>query len=106
MPDIPVDLYKPVAVLLFGLLCGALGIIGYFLRDIREAVKEKQQEQDALIKEVEKEMASLKETLPQKYVLRDDFVRAVAAMDNKVDNIFREVSEISKSLNRLIGGVK
>lgn len=106
MPELPVDMYKPAAVLLFGFLCGALGIIGYFLHDIRQAVKEKHKEQDDKIKDVERQMATLKETLPQKYVLRDDFVRAIAGMDNKVDNIFKEVSDISKSLNRLIGGAK
>ncbi|MDZ4042900.1 MAG: hypothetical protein U1D96_05320 [Eubacteriales bacterium] len=104
MPELPVDLYKPATVLLFGLLCAALGIIGYFLRDIRQAVKEKHAEQDKKIEAVERDVRRLSETLPQKYVLRDDFVRAIAGMDNKIDNIFKEVSEINKSLNRLIGG--
>ncbi len=106
MPDLPLDLYKPAATLLFGLLCTAMGIIGYFLRDIRQAVKEKHAEQDEKIKAVEKDVASLREALPQKYVLRDDFVRAIAGLDNKVDSIFKEVGEINKSLNRLIGGGK
>lgn len=106
MPDLPVDLYRPAATILFGLLCGALGIIGYFLRDIRQAVKEQLAAQDEKIKAVEKDVSNLRETLPQKYVLRDDFVRAIAGLDNKVDSIFKEVGEINKSLNRLIGGGK
>ncbi|NHM27035.1 hypothetical protein G7K71_08560 [Desulfofundulus sp. TPOSR] len=41
MLDLPSDLYRPVATLLYTLLCVAMGIIAYFLRDIRQSVKEK-----------------------------------------------------------------
>jgi len=106
MPELPAELYRPAATVLYGLLCMAMGIIGYFLRDIRQSLKEKQQEQDQKIAAVERDVMNLKETLPQKYVLRDDFVRAVAGLENKIDNICREVSEINKGLSRLIGGAK
>lgn len=106
MAELPANLYPAAATVLFSLLCTALGIIGYFLKDIRQQIKDQQKEQDSKIEKVQEEVTTLRESLPQKYVLRDDFIRAIAGLDNKVDNICREVSEISKGLNRLIGGVK
>jgi chromosome segregation ATPase len=106
MVDLPADLYKPAATILFGALCAALGVIGYFLRDLRQSVKDKLDDQDEKIEAVEKDVTKLKETLPQKYVLRDDFIRAIAGLENKIDNIGKEISDINKGLNRLIGGVK
>lgn len=106
MTDLPSDLYKPAVAILFGLLCGAAGIIAYFLRDIRQAVKEKHKEQDNKIEKLQGEFADMKASLPRHYVLRDDFIRAIAALDSKVDNIGKEIGEINKLLNRLIGGDK
>ncbi|MTI82729.1 MAG: hypothetical protein FH756_02280 [Firmicutes bacterium] len=104
MPDMPAELYKPTTIILFGLLCGAAGVIAYFLKDIRQAVKEKHQEQDGKIEKLQVDFADMKANLPRQYVLRDDFIRAIAALDNKVDNIGKEITEISKSLNQIIGG--
>ncbi|NHM25446.1 hypothetical protein G7K71_00125 [Desulfofundulus sp. TPOSR] len=68
MLDLPSDLYRPVATLLYTLLCVAMGIIAYFLRDIRQSVKEKQQEQDQKIDGIQKDLNVIRETLPQRYV--------------------------------------
>lgn len=106
MPELPSNLYPAASTILFGLLCAALGVIGYFLKDIRQEIKAKGQEQDKKIEAIRDDMTTLKESLPQKYVLRDDFVRAIAGLDNKIDSMFKEVSEMNKSLNRLIGGGK
>lgn len=106
MVDLPADLYKPAATVLFGALCAALGIIGYFLRDIRQSMRERLGQQDEKIEAVEDSLNALKEKLPQKYVLRDDFIRAIAGLENKIDTIGKEISDINKYLNRLIGGAK
>lgn len=106
MLELPPELYRAATTLLYTLLCAAFAVIAYFLKDIRQSVKEKQREQDEKIDELSKDMSRLKETLPQKYVLRDDFIRAIAGLDNKVDNIAKEVGEINKSLSRLLGGAK
>lgn len=104
--DLPMELWKPAATILYGVLCAALGIIGYFLRDIRQGILSKHNTQDKKIESIEKDVVALRESLPQKYVLRDDFIRSVAGLDNKMDSVCKEVNEISKNLNRLIGGVK
>ncbi|WP_027364010.1 hypothetical protein [Desulfotruncus alcoholivorax] len=101
MTDLPIELYKPAVTILFGLLCGSAGIIAYFLRDIRQAVKEKHKEQDEKINKLQEDFAEMKAQLPRHYVLRDDFIRAIAALDSKVDNISKEIGEINKTLNRM-----
>jgi len=106
MPELPVDMWKPAATILYGILCAALGIIGYFLRDIRQGTLSKHSAQDKKIECIEKDFGVLRESLPRIYVLRDDFIRSIAGLDNKVDNIYKEVGEINKGLNQLIGGVK
>lgn len=106
MASLPADLYPAATTILYGLLGAAMGIIAYFLRDIRQSVKEKQQEQEQKLESLRKDMTNLKESLPHKYVLRDDFVRAIAGLDHKIDTICKEIGDISKGLNRLIGGIK
>lgn len=103
MSELPTSLYPAAATILFGLLCSALGIIGFFLKDIRQQLKEENQQQDLKIEAIKQDVASLREDLPLKYVLRDDFVRAIAGLDHKMDRMGREVSLISNSLNQLIG---
>lgn len=101
-----VDIYRLGFTVLASILSAALGIIGYFLKDIRSTIKEKNKEQDLRIDKVEKEISDFKAALPRHYVLRDDFLRSVSNLDNKVDNISKEIGEINKNLNKLIGGDK
>jgi len=103
MSELPANLYPAASTILYGLLCGALGIIGYFLKDIRQQIASSQKEQDDKISAVQKDVSTLKETLPREYVLRDDFVRAIAGLDHKMDRMGLEISGISNALNQLIG---
>jgi chromosome segregation ATPase len=86
-----------------GLASAAIGVIGYLLKDIRSTLKERLDDHDDDIENIKDDISKFKERLPQQYVLRDDFLRAIANLDNKVDNIFTEMSEINKSLSKLLG---
>lgn len=86
-----------------GVVSAAIGIIGYLLKDIRSTLKERLDEHDEDIKDIKDDISKFKERLPQQYVLRDDFLRAIANLDNKVDNIIGEMSEVNKSLSKLLG---
>jgi len=44
--------------------------------------------------------------LPLQYVLRDDFLRSISALDTKIDRMSGEVSAISKNIAKLTGGEK
>ncbi len=104
MPDLPTSLYPVAATILFGLLCTALGMIAYFLKEMRNDIKEKNQTQDQKIEAIKQDVSALKEDLPLKYVLRDDFIRAIAGLDRKMDLMGKEMTLISNGLNQLIGG--
>lgn len=101
---IPPSVYPAALFFLLLLVAVLVGIVAYFLKDIRSSLKDEQAKQDAAIKVVAGDLAELKEKLPHKYVLRDDFTRAIAALDHKFDVVMKEISEINKSLHRLIGG--
>lgn len=117
MDQLPVDMLRPALYVFSTLLTLALGLIGYFLQDLRTSIKEKLQKQEKEISELRKkqeddiekvvnQVIELKSTLPHKYVLRDDFIRAVASLDNKVETMCKEFNEMNKNLSKLIGGMK
>ena len=72
------------------------GIILHQSREIRAALN----------KEVHKEIEALRSGLPLQYVLRDDFLRSISALDTKIDRMSGEVSAISKNIAKLTGGEK
>lgn len=81
-----------------------LGVIGYFLRDIRSDIKENLKAQDKKIEKIAADLADFKAQLPMKYVIRDDFLRAIANQDYKLDMLGKELGKVSENLNKLIGG--
>lgn len=89
--------------LIAGLVSAAIGIIGYLLKDIRSTLKERLDKQEEEIKEVKKDLSDFKGKLPQRYVLRDDFLRAISNLDHKVDNIYVVISDMNKNIAKLLG---
>ena len=81
-----------------------LGVIGYFLKDIRSEIRNTLKAQDAKIDKVAGDLADLKAQLPTKYVMRDDFLRAIANQDYKLDMLGKELGKVNENLNKLIGG--
>jgi len=104
MSELPLDLYRPATLILVSLLSMALGIIGYFLRDIRATMAQQLSAHQEQIKEVKDDLMEFKATIPRTFVMREDFIRAVAGLDHKVDTIGREITEINKNIGKLLGG--
>lgn len=100
MEQLPPSLLLPALVITISFLSAAVGIIGYFLKDIKTSQKEKDEKQDEEIKSVKKDLADFKAQLPLDYVLRDDFVREISTFNRKMDRVIREVS----GLVRAVGG--
>lgn len=80
-----------------------IGAIGYFLKenskkideriDQNELKIEKMDEKiDGKVNALEEKLSNLKEELPEKYVLRDDFIRATSNIDQKLDKIYDMIS--------------
>lgn len=100
MEQLPPSLLLPALIITISLLSAAVGIIGYFLKDIKSSQKEKDTAQDKEIAAVKKDLSDFKAQLPLDYVLRDDFVREISTLNRKMDRVIREVS----GLVRAVGG--
>ncbi len=79
------------------------GIVAFYLKDVRRALREEQQVLSEEMSRMRRDMARLEAALPEKYVLRDDFVRTVVGFDHRLDGLTREVAEVNKNISRLIG---
>lgn len=83
-----------------------IGIISYFLKSYKTDLdkKDAQLEQDA--KELKQQMDQVQDELNQykldatdKFVQKDDFIRATAVTDRKLDRIYDELMKMNKQMN-------
>lgn len=114
MEQLPTGTLITIISVLGSILLTLASIIGYFLKDIRSSVKEKQTTQDKNIQEIERDISEFKAELPRRYVLKDDFnrslkdlkddqTRAIAGLEHKVDTLTRDVREMIASVSKLTG---
>lgn len=103
MDKLPLNMLPAAVVILTSILSMFLGVVTYLLKDIRSDSKLKQKEQDIEIEKIKEDFSDFKEVLPQKYVLRDDFLRAIANLDNKVDKVGNEIAEMNKNISKMLG---
>lgn len=96
-----------ITIILF-FLSGFAGVIGYFLKDIKDGIKEKQDSHDRAIEKVREDFSSFKARMPQEYVMRDDFLRAISNLEFKFDKVATDITEINKNVSKLLaaGGEK
>lgn len=80
-----------------------IGAIGYFIKQQEkktdERISQNEKELNILNSKIDNKTAALeekisilKEELPQKYVLKDDFIRAMSNVDTKLDKIYDVVT--------------
>ncbi|WP_127488451.1 type 2 periplasmic-binding domain-containing protein [Paenibacillus ehimensis] len=114
MDQLPTGALITIISVMGSILLTLASIIGYFLKDIRASVKENQNALDKNLQEIEKDFSDFKAELPQKYVLKDDFnralkelkddqTRAIAGLEHKVDTLTRDVREMLQSVSKLTG---
>lgn len=96
--------YQILWPLLLMIVSFLTGLVAYFLKDIRSSLREKQDRQDKQVERVRDELHSFKEKLPSNYVMREDFLRSITALDMKVDTIHRDLGELVKTVSKMLGG--
>lgn len=80
--------------MIFSIGAGAiLGIIGYFLKDIRSSIREQQKSNQEEIKVLRADLEELRAELPEKFVLRDDYIRTLSNLENKIERNFDAVNK-------------
>lgn len=88
----------------------AIGAVGYLLKELKNTIDKQlssQSEQmekmgdknEKRFRELEKEFSNLRADLPGQYVNRDDFVRAISGLDNRLD---KGLTTISKQIQELM----
>jgi hypothetical protein len=98
----PASMYPLIIVVLSALLLAVVSMVMYFLKDLKASFERAQKTQDDRIDSLNTNLSDLKARLPIDYVLRDDYVRAVAALDLKIDRMFRELTRLSKGLAKFM----
>lgn len=73
-----------------------MGALSWFVKRALDGQKIKDDQQDARIKELDDKLNSAIQQMPYLYVLREDFQRAVATQDKKLDNILSEIMRLQR----------
>jgi len=95
--------FTQLSLLVLGALLGLCsGLVAFYLKDLRRALREEQQSLEGELSRLRREAARLEAGLPEKYVLRDDFVRTVVGFDHRLEALTREVAEVNKNISRLL----
>lgn len=69
-------------------ITGMLGWVAYFIKQNSSRIEEKNKSQDNKIEEVKQELADLKADLPLIYVTREDYIRTMNNVNDKLDKIY------------------
>lgn len=85
-----------VIVILSVVMAFLLGVVGYLLKDMRATVRDRLNANSLEIQKVWEHLGRHERTLPLTYVLRDEFVRAMAGFDRKLDCVYEAVDELRK----------
>lgn len=104
LAEAALETYKILWPVLLMILSMVIGAIGYLIKDIRQQLKERQDRQDRDIEKIRDDLSHFKLSLPHTYVMRDDFLRAIASLDMKVDTMARDLGELNKNVTKLLGG--
>lgn len=64
-----------------------IGVIAYFLKQLHKQITDNNNERKQEIDELRNDFDDLKERMPFTYVLREDYIRSMAAFGNKLDKI-------------------
>ncbi|MDU5141078.1 MAG: hypothetical protein E6230_02675 [Paenibacillus dendritiformis] len=74
----------------------AIGIISYFLKSFKTQQDKRDDEQQAQIERLEQNFQEFKLEAADRYVHKDDFIRATAQTDRKLDRIYDEIIKLTR----------
>lgn len=80
------------------------GLIAFYLKEVRRQVREEIGELSENLSRMQRDLSRLEAGLPEKYVLRDDWIRETAKVDQHLQKITAELCTVSKNVARLAAG--
>lgn len=78
-------------------LTTVVGIIAYFLKTYKTHQEKRDDDQQNQIDRINRELQSFKLEAADRYVHKDDFIRATAQTDRKLDRIYDEIIKLTSS---------
>ena len=101
-------------VILLALLTATLGILGYFVRDlkkdmedkhraIKESMDKKDKAHDIAIEKLNTGFNDFRVHRAETYVAREDFVRSIVKLEAKIDDQGSILRSVARDLNQVIG---
>lgn len=90
--------------LIMSVLASAILVIGYFLKDLKDTIKNGIAENHMEIQKTQADLQNFKNIMPHTYVFRDDFLRAISNLDTKVDRVAADVARINENVAKLVTG--
>lgn len=71
----------------------SIGIITYFIKELRATIEEQIDENKSKLDFLEKEFNSFKTDMPFVYVMREDFIRSMENVEQKLDKIYDHITK-------------
>jgi hypothetical protein len=68
-----------------------LGVVAYLLRSLQARFEADMSSHKAEMSNMQREISELKSSLPLNYVLREDYIRTSASMENKLDRLLDNI---------------
>jgi len=84
-------------------LTAALVVIGYFVRDLKATMSEKDKDHDEAIRALSDAFNDWRVHSAETYVAREDFVRSLVKLEAKIDDLSSVVRSVARDLNLLRG---
>lgn len=81
-----------------------VGIILNMLYEMRSTNNKRMENHENKLDILQKDIETMRSTMPVQYVLRDDFLRSVSNLDTKVDRMTADIAEINKNIGKIVGG--
>lgn len=74
-----------------------IGIIAFFLKTYKTQQEKRDDEQQTDIDRIDKELQAYKLEAADRYVHKDDFIRATTQTDRKLDKIYDELMKLTSN---------
>ena len=93
-----------IAVFVMGIvLATTLALLGYFIRDLKQAMTAKDTSHDHAIEKLNDLFNEFQVHSAETYITREDFVRSLIKLEAKIDDQGRVLRSVARDLNQVIG---
>lgn len=99
---VPVPYAIGIAIML-AFLVAVLALLGYFIRDLKKGMIQKDDEHDRGIAQIGRDFNDFRVHCAETFVQRDDYVRSQITLEAMITDQGRDVRSIARDLNQLIG---